>query len=231
MLPEVLAQLVREVGGDALLLDARRGRAIISDTTQLLDLLKRLRNAGFTRCIDFTGMHIEGDTFQLLLTLRAPEHGHAALTLKWKYEMTPAATESEAPPAGYNGEGGAGQPGGQPLQAGSAPHPSLSQIWPAAGLCEREIFEMLGIPFSGNENLAPLLLDEQFPGFPLRRDFEPPKRESFAEKLLKDREEQALLKALHVGDGLSPAQGGAEPRPYDNERPDAHTTADDGGGP
>jgi NADH:ubiquinone oxidoreductase subunit C len=224
MLPEALAQLVREVGGDALLLDARRGRALVSDTTQLLDLLKRLRNAGFTRLIDFTGVHIEAGTFQLLLTLRAPEHNHAALTLKWKYGMAPAAIDNEAPPAGYNGEGGAGQPGGQPLQAGSVAHPTLSQIWPAAGLAEREIFEMLGIPFSGNENLAPLLLEEQFPGFPLRRDFKPPAREKYADALLKDRVETTLLDAL-VGAGLSPAQGGSETRPYNKDE------QEDGGAP
>ena len=91
---------------------------------------------------------------------------------------------------------GAGQPGGQPLQAGPVVHPTLSTIWPAAGLAEREIFEMFGIPFAGNENLAPLLLDEQFQGFPLRRDYAMPPRESYAARLLRERHEAAMEDAL-----------------------------------
>jgi hypothetical protein len=55
---------------------------------------------------------------------------------------------------------------------------------------------MLGIPFGGHDNLAPLLLDEQFAEFPLRRDFTAPERASYAANLLKERHEQAMLDAV-----------------------------------
>lgn len=227
MLPEALSELVRGAGADALLLDARNSRALVSNPAQLENICKNLRNAGFTRFIDYTAVNIDGGQggpphceFWMLLTLRHPGHAHAALTLKWKWSEPGRAAASgrhagdgvdgaeeiagsdarapEEPPATIIA--GAGQPGGQPLQAGPALHPSLSHIWPAAGLAEREIFEMLGIPFAGHDNLAPLLLDEQFAGFPLRRDFTPPARESYAETLLRQRHEAALLAAVAVGD-------------------------------
>jgi NADH:ubiquinone oxidoreductase subunit C len=77
-----------------------------------------------------------------------------------------------------------------------AAHPTLSRIWPAAALPEREIFEMLGIPFANNEQLGPLLLDEQFPGYPLRQDFSLPEPETYAVELLEQRHEEALLSLL-----------------------------------
>ena len=147
MLSEQVATLVREAGGDALLLDSRHARAILSDVGKLVDVCRNLRHAGFTRFIDLAGEHLGGeggvDSYALRLGLRAPRHGHALLILKWKFRQDAA----------------------QPA------HQSLSHVYPAAGLAEREIFEMLGLPFDGNENLTPLLLDEQFPGNPLRKDF------------------------------------------------------------
>ena len=313
MLTEQLSQLVREAGGESLLLDARQGRALLGDSSRVLDLCKQLRNLGFTRLIDFTAMHLGveqielvhthvaaaavppdsqaaaappdrelTDRFQLWLTLRALEHGHSALTLKWSWPPAVGASrlgrdcapadgrgiaaeggqlsaptgesddepEAEAvdvdpelarlgvaahaikppggleelsegngdalphPPAGgearstngdeetgYNGDGGAGQPGDPSRQAGSAAHPSLSHIWPAAGLAEREIWEMLGLRFTGHDDLRPLLLDGQFPHFPLRQGYEAPRREAYAARLLNERHERAMLAALGKGGG------------------------------
>ncbi|MCH7472253.1 NADH-quinone oxidoreductase subunit C [bacterium] len=174
MLPEVLAQVVREAGGDALLLDARKGRALLTDTSELKQVCRKLKNAGFARMVDSTAQHVgqgEGgeDEFALFLTLRHPAENHAALTLKWKW-----------------------------IQAEDTVHPTLSRIWPAAGLAEREIFEMLGIPFDENDNLVPLLLDEQFAGNPLKLGFEDKPREDYAAALLKERHEQAMLDAARA---------------------------------
>nr|MDQ3024596.1 NADH-quinone oxidoreductase subunit C [bacterium] len=83
-------------------------------------------------------------------------------------------------------------------------HPSLSTIWPAAAVAEREVFEMLGIPFAGNA-LEPLLLDEAFVGNPLRSDYEFTADESFGEKLLRQRHEQGLIKALTEAVEVAPA--------------------------
>jgi hypothetical protein len=85
MLSDAVAELVRSAGGAALLLDARRGRGLLTDSGQLIDVCKKLRNAGFTRCIDYTAEHLGRQEFAMLLTLRHPAHAHCALTLKWKW--------------------------------------------------------------------------------------------------------------------------------------------------
>jgi NADH:ubiquinone oxidoreductase subunit C len=166
-LPEALPELVREAGGDALLLDARHNRALLTGVDQLELVCRRLSNAGFTRFIDYTAQHLGGADFSFELALRCPAHGHALLTLKWKW-----------------------------TQVGDDAAPSLSRIWPAAGLAERELLEMFGIVFAGNDNLDPLLLPEQFPGFPLRRDYTAPAAPDFAVDVLARRQLDALVAAI-----------------------------------
>lgn len=51
------------------------------------------------------------------------------------------------------------------------PVPSLVDRFRAADWFEREVFDLFGIPFPGHPNLARLLLWEDFPGHPLRKDF------------------------------------------------------------
>ncbi len=49
--------------------------------------------------------------------------------------------------------------------------PSVTPVWLGAHLQEREIFDLLGIRFSGHPNLKRIFLWEGFPGYPLRKDF------------------------------------------------------------
>ncbi len=193
MLPEALAELVREAGGEALLLDSKHSRAIISDTTRLRDISRNLFHHGFTRFVDFTGEHLGADSFAFRLTLRNPAHGHALLALKWKFKAT---LEQPA-------------------------HPTLSKVWPGAGIAEREAFEMLGVPFAGHENLRPLLLEEQFAGNPLRLDYVPAGQaagisesggsssggETYAARLLRERHEAGLMDVLNGVAGMPHAGG------------------------
>ena len=48
---------------------------------------------------------------------------------------------------------------------------SVTPLWPAADLQEREVFDMLGVNVSGHPNLSRILLPEGFDGHPLRKDY------------------------------------------------------------
>jgi len=49
--------------------------------------------------------------------------------------------------------------------------PTAVHLWKAADWHEREIWDMMGIPFSGHPNLKRILMWEGYPFFPLRKDF------------------------------------------------------------
>lgn len=49
--------------------------------------------------------------------------------------------------------------------------PSVTSLWRSADWQEREIYDMMGIIFTGHPNLKRILMWEGFPGYPLRKDF------------------------------------------------------------
>jgi NADH-quinone oxidoreductase subunit C len=49
--------------------------------------------------------------------------------------------------------------------------PSVTGLWKGADFMEREIFDMLGVRFSGHPNLKRIFLWEGFIGHPLRKDY------------------------------------------------------------
>lgn len=49
--------------------------------------------------------------------------------------------------------------------------PSITEIFKAAGWLEREVWDLFGIYFKNNNNLAKILSDYGFSGHPLRKDF------------------------------------------------------------
>lgn len=49
--------------------------------------------------------------------------------------------------------------------------PSATDLWVGADWHEREVWDMMGIPFSGHPNLKRILMWEGYPFFPLRKDF------------------------------------------------------------
>jgi len=51
------------------------------------------------------------------------------------------------------------------------PVPSVTSLFPVAGWLEREIFDMFGVLFDGNNDLRRILTDYGFRGHPFRKDF------------------------------------------------------------
>jgi NADH-quinone oxidoreductase subunit C len=51
---------------------------------------------------------------------------------------------------------------------------TLCDVWRTAEMLEREVFEMFGVNFINHPDLRKLILEEDFKGYPLRKDFEDP---------------------------------------------------------
>ena len=49
--------------------------------------------------------------------------------------------------------------------------PTLLELWPSVDLQEREVYDLVGVSFAGHPDLRRVLLDEEFVGFPLRKDY------------------------------------------------------------
>ncbi|MDH4207746.1 MAG: NADH-quinone oxidoreductase subunit C [Anaerolineae bacterium] len=49
--------------------------------------------------------------------------------------------------------------------------PSVVSIWPGADWQEREVWDLMGVRFSGHPDLRRILMWEGFQGHPLRKDF------------------------------------------------------------
>jgi NADH-quinone oxidoreductase subunit C len=53
---------------------------------------------------------------------------------------------------------------GQPID-------SVVPVWPTADWHEREAWDMMGIPVAGHPNLTRILLEDDWVGHPLRKDY------------------------------------------------------------
>ncbi|MEI6876622.1 MAG: NADH-quinone oxidoreductase subunit C [Spirochaetota bacterium] len=57
--------------------------------------------------------------------------------------------------------------------------PSVMGIWKSADVLEREVWDLMGISFTGRGRLERILCTDDFTGHPLRKDFVMPKRSRF----------------------------------------------------
>jgi NADH:ubiquinone oxidoreductase subunit C len=51
------------------------------------------------------------------------------------------------------------------------PVPSVIHVWPTADWHEREAWDMMGIPVTGHPNLVRILMEDDWEGHPLRKDY------------------------------------------------------------
>jgi len=51
---------------------------------------------------------------------------------------------------------------------------TVEEIWHAANWMEREIFDLLGVVFEKHSDMRRILMPEDWPGYPLRKDFVEP---------------------------------------------------------
>jgi NADH:ubiquinone oxidoreductase subunit C len=49
--------------------------------------------------------------------------------------------------------------------------PSVVSVWPTADWFEREAWDMMGIPVEGHPNLRRILMEDDWEGHPLRKDY------------------------------------------------------------
>lgn len=55
----------------------------------------------------------------------------------------------------------------------SATMPSATPVWETANWNEREIYDLVGITFTGHPNMKRIMLTDDWVGHPLRKDYEP----------------------------------------------------------
>jgi NADH-quinone oxidoreductase subunit C len=105
-----------------------------------------------------------------------------------------------------------------------APVPSVTSLWPVAGWLEREVFDLYGIVFDGNEDLRRILTDYGFQGFPFRKDFP---LTGYVELRYSEEQKRVVYEPVKLAqdfrpfDFLSPWEGAAYILPGDEKAPEA----------
>ncbi len=106
------------------------------------------------------------------------------------------------------------------------PVPSVTSLWPVAGWLEREVFDLYGVVFDGNDDLRRILTDYGFRGFPFRKDFP---LTGYVELRYSEEQKRVVYEPVRLAqdfrpfDFLSPWEGAAYILPGDEKAPGAPT--------
>jgi NADH-quinone oxidoreductase subunit C len=105
------------------------------------------------------------------------------------------------------------------------PIPSVTGLWPVAGWLEREVYDLYGVLFEGNNDLRRILTDYGFRGHPLRKDFP---MTGYTELRYSEEEKRVVYEPVQLAqdfrtfDFLSPWEGAEYALPGDEKAaPDA----------
>jgi NADH-quinone oxidoreductase subunit C len=104
------------------------------------------------------------------------------------------------------------------------PVPSVTGLWPVAGWLEREVFDLYGVVFDGNDDLRRILTDYGFQGFPFRKDFP---LTGYVELRYSEEQKRVVYEPVRLAqdfrpfDFLSPWEGAAYILPGDEKAPEA----------
>ena len=104
------------------------------------------------------------------------------------------------------------------------PVPSVTGLWPVAGWLEREVFDLYGVIFDGNDDLRRILTDYGFRGHPFRKDFP---LSGYVELRYSEEQKRVVYEPVSLPhdfrafDFLSPWEGAAYILPGDEKAPEA----------
>ena len=104
------------------------------------------------------------------------------------------------------------------------PVPSVTSLWPVAGWLEREVFDLYGVVFDGNDDLRRILTDYGFRGFPFRKDFP---LSGYVELRYSEEQKRVVYEPVSLAqdfrpfDFLSPWEGAQYILPGDEKAPEA----------
>jgi NADH-quinone oxidoreductase subunit C len=104
------------------------------------------------------------------------------------------------------------------------PVPSVTGLWPVAGWLEREVFDLYGVVFDGNDDLRRILTDYGFRGFPFRKDFP---LSGYVELRYSEEQKRVVYEPVRLPqdfrpfDFLSPWEGAQYILPGDEKGPEA----------
>ena len=102
----------------------------------------------------------------------------------------------------------------------ATPVPSVTGLWPVAGWLEREVYDLFGVLFDGNQDLRRILTDYGFRGHPLRKDFP---QTGYTEVRYSEEEKRVVYEPVQLAqdwrtfDFLSPWEGAAYGLPGDEK--------------